>query len=135
MATYQKFNALTADAFNKVHDISSDQLMVALSSVAPTASDSVLADITQIAYTNLSSRNITTTSSTQTAGQYAPVLAPLTLTASGGSVESFRYVSVYNSDAASDNLLFFSDVGSTVTLADGQSFQITFGTPAFTVGA
>ena len=135
MATYQKFNSFTDDLAEGVHTLATDQLIVALSSAAPTGTDAVLADLTQISYANLSSRNITTTSSTQTAGQYSLVLAPLTLTASGGSVASFRYVTVYNDTAASDNLMFFGDVGSMVTLVDGQSFQITFGSPAFTIGA
>ncbi len=56
----------------------------------------MLADLTQIAYTNLSSRSVTTVSSSQAAGLYKLVLQDLTLTAGGGSVASFRYVWVYN---------------------------------------
>lgn len=134
MATYEKFNATVADVWNGVHNISSDQLVVALSDIIPTSSNSVLADITQISYTNLSSRNITTISSSQAGGLYSSVLAPLTLTASGGPVAQFQYVSIYNDDSVSDSLLFWADVGSSVNLTDGQTFQITFGIPAFTMG-
>lgn len=125
MATLNIFNALTADLPNKVHDLSSDQLTVALTNVAPVATDSVLADLTEIDYTNLSSRNITTTSSTQTGGTYSLVLQDLTLTASG-AVPEFRYVVVYNSTPAGNNLIGWYDNGDGVTLADGETFTIDF---------
>jgi hypothetical protein len=125
MATFNKFNAVAADLPNGAHDLSSDQLVVALTNVAPTAANSTLSDLTEIAYTNLSSRNITTTSSTQTAGTYSLVLQDLTLTASG-AVAEFRYVVIYNSAPAGDPLIGWYDYGSGVTLADGESFTIDF---------
>lgn len=123
MATGNKFNAFVAAIANKVHNLGSDQLKVALTNTLPTSANAVLADITEIAYTNLSSRNITTTSSTQTSGTYSLILADLTLTASG-AVATFRYVVFYNSTAASGNLIAWYDNGSTVTLANGDTFLI-----------
>ena len=131
MATYQKFNATVADFANGEHDLATDQLTVALTNSAPVAANSVLSDLTQIAYTNLSSRNITTTSSTQAGGVYSCVLAPLTLSASGGAVAEFQYVVAYNS--SNDKLIHWADVGSAVNLADTQDFDITWGSPAFTI--
>lgn len=105
----------------------SDQLVVALCNAAnaPVAANSVLADLTQIAYTNLSSRNVTTSSSSQTAGTYKLVCADLVLTASG-AVAAFRYVVLYNDTATNDELVGFYDYGSEVTLASGETFTIDF---------
>lgn len=127
MATYNKFNAFVADIANKVHNLGSDQLTVALtaSANAPVATNTVLANLTQISYTNLSSRNITTSSSTQTSGTYNLKLSNLTLTASG-AVATFRYAVIYNSTAASGNLIGWYDYGADVTLANGDTFVITF---------
>ena len=118
MATFNKFNALAADLPNGVHNLASDQLVVALTNSAPIATNSVLADITEIAYTNLSSRNLTTTSSTQTGGTYSLVLVDLPLTASG-DVEAWRYVVIYNSTPAANNLIAWYDRGGSVAMIDG----------------
>lgn len=125
MATFNKFNAFVEDVAEKVHNLGSDQLTIALSNTAPVATNSVLADITQISYTNLSSRNVTTSSSAQTSGAYKLTCADLTLTASG-AVAAFRYVVLYNSTPASGNLIGWYDYGSSITLASGDTFTIDF---------
>lgn len=125
MAVFNKFNAFVEAVAEKVHNLGSDQLVVALTNTAPSAANSVLADITQISYTNLSSRNLTTTASSQTSGVYKLVVADLVLTASG-SVGPFRYVVVYNGTTASGNLIGFYDYGTSITLANGDTLTIDF---------
>jgi hypothetical protein len=125
MASFVKFQPFVEALAEKVHNLGSDQLVVALTNSAPSAANAVLADITQISYTNLSSRNITTSTSSQTSGTYKLVLADLTLTASG-AVATFRYIVIYNDTATSDNLICYFDYGSAVTLANGDSFIIDF---------
>ena len=93
---------------------------------APVAGDSQLSDLTQISYTNLSSRNIVTTSSGQTAGLYKLILTNLTLAASGGDAAAFRYAVIFNDDATNDELVGWYDYGSDLVLADGESLNINF---------
>lgn len=125
MATFTKFYSFTEAVAEKVHNLGSDQLMVALTNTVPVNTNTQLSNLTQIAYTNLSSRIITTTSSSQTTGTYKLVLNDLTLTATG-SVATFRYVVVYNNTATNKELIGWYDNGSTVTLSSGQSFLIDF---------
>jgi hypothetical protein len=128
MATFNKFNCFVEDLAEKVHNLGADQLTLALTATAnpPLASNTVLANLTQISYTNLSTRNITTASSAQTGGVYKLVLNDLTLTASGGSVAAFQYVTLYNSTAPAGNLIGWYDYGSALTLASGESLLVDF---------
>jgi hypothetical protein len=110
----------------KVHNLGADALTYALTNVAPVATNTILANLTQISYTNLSSRVPTITSSAQTSGTYKLVLADLILTASGGSVGPFRYVVLYNDTPTSpaDPLIGWWDYASSITLADGETFTV-----------
>lgn len=132
MATYNKFNSFVEALAEKVHNLGSDQLVVALTNSAPVAGNTVLANITQITYTNLSSRNITTASSSQTSGTYTLVLNDLVLTASG-AVGPFRYVVIYNDTATNDELIAWADYGSSISLASGESFTVNFGANLFSL--
>lgn len=136
MATFNKHNAWVENMV-EVANCGTDQFTVALCAAAnaPVAGNSVLADLTQISYTNLSSRDITTSSSSQTAGTYSLVLTDLVLTASGGSVATFRYVDIYDNTPTSpaDPLAAWFDYGSNVTLADTETFTLDFGANFFTV--
>jgi hypothetical protein len=126
MAIFTKFDSFTEALAEKIHNLGADQIKVALSNVAPVAGNSVLADITEIVYTFCSSRNITTTSSTQTAGTYKLILADLVLTAAGGSVGPFRYIVIYNDTAAADQLIGWADYGSALTLLDTETLTLDF---------
>jgi hypothetical protein len=116
----------------KKHDLSSDQIVIALTNSAPSAANSVLADITEISYTNLSSRNITTVSSSQSGGTYSLVLQDHTLTASG-AVGPFRYGVIYNADAANDELIGFFDYSTNLSMVDTNTFLVNFGATLFTL--
>ena len=135
MASFVKINDFVANAVENM-DLESDQLVIALSNTAPSSESSnptadgngILGNVTQVSYTNLSSRNLTTSSSGQSGGVYKLVLADLTLTASGGSVAAFRYVYIYNDTVTSpaDPLIGYYDYGSSLTLNDGDTFTIDF---------
>lgn len=139
MATFNFFDAFTENVAEKVHNLGSDTLKVALCSAAnaPSASaDSVLADLTEISYTNLSSRTLTTVTSAQSAGDYSLTLNDLTLSASGGSVAPFRYIVVYNDTPTSpaDPLIGWYDYGSDLTLLSGENLLIDFSGALITIG-
>lgn len=135
MASFNKVNDFVLNAVHNM-DLEFDQVVVALSNTAPgseatnptTDGNGVLANVTQIAYTNLSSRNVTTTSSTQTSGTYKLVLSDITLTSTGGSTGPFRYVYLYNDTVTTpaDPLIGYYDYGSSLTLNDGDSLTVDF---------
>lgn len=126
MATFNKFNSFVEALAEKVHNLGSDQLVVALTNTAPAATNTQLSDITQISYTNLSSRNITTSTSSQTSGTYKLVLTDLVLTSTGGTTGPFRYVVLYNDTATNDELIGYYDYGSALTLNAGETLTIDF---------
>jgi hypothetical protein len=131
MATYNKFNAW-AETMVEGANLATDQFVIALTNSAPVATNSVLADITQISYTNLSSRNVSTTSSSQTGGTYTLVLADLVMTASG-SVGPFRYVVLFDDTVAGDPLVGWWDYGSSITMANAETFTVDFTGAAITL--
>ena len=131
MATFNKFNAW-AETMVEGANLGSDQFAIALTNSAPVATNSVIADITQISYTNLSSRNVTTTSSSQTGGVETLVLQDLVMTASG-SVGPFRYVVLFDDTLAGDPLVGWWDYGSSITMANTETFTVDFTGAAITL--
>jgi len=126
MATYVKFQTFVENLAEKVFNLGSDSLKVALTNSAPTAGMNQLSEITEISYTNCSSRALSISSSAQSGGTYKLVIADLTLTASGGSVGPFRYIVIYDDTAASDQLIAYFDYGSSITLLDTETLLLDF---------
>jgi hypothetical protein len=126
MAAYVKFYPFLEASFEKKHNLGSDSLIYWLSNTAPSQANSVRTDITEITYTNLSSRAVTvSSSSTNGSNEYVLVLADKVLTSTGGTTGPFRYVGVYNDTATNDDLVGgYYDYGSSITLADGETFTI-----------
>ena len=131
MATFNKYYCFVENLAEKVHNLGSDTLKVALTNTAPTvASDTVWnttvapAPAAANGYT-AGGNTITTTSSAQTSGTYKLVLADSVFTASGGSIGPFRYVILYNS-TASNAVIGYYDYGSSITLADTETFTVDF---------
>ena len=134
MATYNKFNQTVEDMANGVYNCATDQFIVALTVAAPVATNTVLANLTEISYTNLSTRNLTTSSSGQTSGTFTQLFSDLVLTASG-AVAAFRYITIYNDTPTSpaDPLLCWYDFGSSLALTSGETLTIDFTTSTFTL--
>ena len=127
MASFNKFNAFVNDLADKVHNLSSDALKIMLTNTAPVATNAVKTDITEIAAgTGYSTGGAAASlvSSGQASGTYKLVLGQPTFTASGGSINTFRYAVLYNSTAASGNLIGWWDYGTSLTVTSGNSFQV-----------
>ena len=126
---FNKFNSLVEALAEKVHNLGSDTLKVMLTNTAPSASNTVKADITEISAGNgytAGGTAATISSSSQTSGTYKLVLADVVFTASGGSIGPFRYAVLYNDTATSDELIGYWDYGSSITLASGETFTVDF---------
>jgi len=129
MASYEKINDFVQDLGEEVHDLASDQLKVALTNTAVVATNGQLSDLTNvIANTNLGGAGafeITTTSFTNTTGTSKLILADLVLTATGAA-GPFRYIAIYNDDAANDELIGWYDYGSSISMVSGNVFTCDF---------
>lgn len=127
MASFNKFQSFVEALAEKVHNLGSDTLTVALTAAAnaPVNTNTQLSNLTQISYTNLSSRVLAGVTSSQTSGTYKLDANDLVLTASG-AVATFRYVVIYNDTATNDELICWFDHGSDVTLANGETYTIQF---------
>jgi len=129
MAAFNKFNQFVADVANKVHNLGSDTLKVALTNTAPVATNTVFANIVEIAAGNgyvAGGAQATLVSSAQSGGLYTLKLNNVTFTATGSSIANFRYVVLYNATAAGGNLIGWYDYGSALTVTAGNSFQVQF---------
>jgi|TARA_R100001129_G_scaffold171238_2_gene141286 hypothetical protein len=136
MASFTKVNDFVVNLANTM-DLDGDTLIVALSNTDPASGtdirsdgNGILANCSQISYTNLSSRTLQNVTSTQSSGTYKLSADDLTLTASGGSVAAFRYIVIFDDTVTSpaDPVIGYYDYGTSLTLNDGDTFTIDIGT-------
>lgn len=131
MPSFNKFNAFVEHLAEGVMNLQSDTLKIVLTDTAPQASDSVLADLTEISAGNGYTAGgvaATVSASSQTGGTYKLVLDDLLITASGGPIGPFRYLVLIDDTPTSpaNPLIGWWDYGSSITLADGESITIDF---------
>jgi hypothetical protein len=129
VAVFNKFNTFTLDMAHKVHNLSADALKVMLTDVAPVATNTIKANITEIAAGNgyvAGGVAASFVSDGQVSGTYKLVIGQPLFTASGGNIAQFRYQVLYNSTAASGNLIGWIDNGAEVNVTNGNSFQVQF---------
>ena len=134
MATYNKFQDYAEQVNKGVHIWGTHTFKAAFSNTAPSAANTQLSDITQISggngYTAGAGGGVTLDSVTLTesGGTAKVTIADEVFTASGGSVGPFRYIVIYNDSATSptDALVCWYDYGSSITLADTETFTIDF---------
>jgi hypothetical protein len=130
MAAYNKFNDFSEQLANGVQNFATDVYKVALSNTAPVATNTILSDITQISAGNgyTSGGSTTTITLAEVTGTTTVSGTQVVFTASGGSIGPFRYVVLYNDTTSSPSkpLVAWWDYGSSITLADGETFTIKF---------
>jgi hypothetical protein len=127
MAAFNKFNAFVVDVANKVHNLGADTLKIMLTDTAPAATNSIKANLTEIAAGNgytAGGTAVTITSSAQSGGTYKLVGNNVTFTASPGAIAQFRYAVLYNSTPANGNLIGWWDYGAELNITNGNSFQV-----------
>ena len=129
MAAFNKFDQFVADVANKVHNLGSDTLKVALTNTAPVATNTVFADIAEIAARNgyaAGGGAATAITSGQAGGTYILRLGNVAFTAADGAIGPFRYCVLYNATPAAGNLIGWYDNGSALTIMAGSTFQVQF---------
>lgn len=124
--TFNRFNSFPEAAMEKVHNLGADTLKMALTNVAPVATNTQFSQITDIAAGNgytAGGETVTVSSSTQTSGTYTCVLSGDTVwTASGGNIAEFRYQVLYNDTATNDELIGYWDIGAAQNITAGSTY-------------
>lgn len=134
MAAMNKFDDYVEQESRAVHNWAAHTFKVALTNTAPVATNTVLANIVQVAasggYTAGAGGGYALDSVvlSESAGVAKLTIADEVITATGGSIGPFRYAVVYNDSATSpaDALVCWYDYGSSITLLDGESFTLDF---------
>jgi hypothetical protein len=129
MATYNKFNVFVEDLIEGVHDFDAHTFKVMLCNTAPVATNSVKADLTEISAGNgyTAGGTATTITTSRSTGTAKVTGSDVVFTATG-SVGPFRYAVLYNDSPTSpaDPLIGYWDYGSSVTLANTETFTVDF---------
>jgi len=140
MATFEKYDQFAVDLAAGVHVLTTagSLLNVCLTNTTPVvATDAILANVTQISYTNITETvpaDTTNVGSETPAGTWDVAGTDIVLNATG-AVATFQWVVLYNDTPSSpvDPLIGYWNYGSGVTLANGESFTVDFGASIFTV--
>jgi hypothetical protein len=130
MASFNKFNAFVNDLATKVHNLHGDTLKVLLSNTAPSATNAVKTDITEIAAGNgytAGGTQATLASDGQSGGTYTLKLNNVTFACAGpGNIGPFQYCVLYNATPAAGNLIGWYSYSTALTITVGNSFQVQF---------
>ena len=128
---FRKFNIFTKDLIDGKHNFTSNTFKVALTNTAPALTNTVLANITQVAAAGgYTTGGTTVTVTTSTASGVAKVvIADKTITSvedSNGNIPTFRYAVLYNDTASGDPLIGYIDYEEEITLVDTEEFILNF---------
>jgi hypothetical protein len=132
---YNKFNGgIGAIVASDSVRFDTDAFIIGLSNTLPTAGQAgqtySAANITEIAtgngYTRGTNIAVTTGSNTNTGGVYTWVGTAALLTASGGTIGPFQYAILYDNTSATKPLLGWWATASAITMADTDTFQISW---------
>lgn len=134
MATsaWNKFNDFSEQLVRGVHDFDANTFKVALTNTAPTAANTILADITQVAngggYTTGGAT--TTIGISESSGTTTVTGTEVVFTGTGSGFGPFRYAVLYNDSSTSpaDALIAWFDYGSAISVASGETFTVRFST-------
>lgn len=129
MAAFNKFNQFVKDLIDGAHDFDAHTFKVMLTNTAPVATNTVLANLTEISAGNgYTAGGTATTISTSVASGTAKVTGTDVVFTATGAVGPFRYAVLYNDSQTSpaDPLIGWWDYGSSISLANGETFTVDF---------
>ena len=130
MAVYNKFNQFTKDLIDGKHNFGSHSFKVMLTNTAPTASNQIKTDITEISAVNgyTAGGTATTITESTTTGTAKVVGSNVVFTASGGNIGPFQYAVLYNDTQTTPAkpLVAWWDYGSAITLAATETLTVAF---------
>lgn len=135
MAVFSKFQDFVEQLCKKNHDLNADTIKVFLTNEAPLAGDTVKGDMVELSsgggYTagGVDIQN----AATESGGTMTMTGVDVVFTASGGTIGPFRYAVLFNDSGATKYLVGYYDYGSSITLADGETFTVDFGASVLTV--
>ncbi len=129
MPAFVKFQDFTEQLVRGTQDFDAHTYKVALTNTAPvatqTAFDSVTNHPAPVAANGYTAGGYTTTITLSETGGVTTVQGTqVVITASGGQIGPFRYAILYNS--TNNNLVGYSDYGSSITLNDTEPVTIKF---------
>jgi hypothetical protein len=137
VASFFKFNQFIEDLGLGVHNLETGALKIYLTDAAPSATlDAVKADLAEITNQNgyTAPMDVSATYS-ETSGTGNLAGSDVTVTATG-AVGPFRYAVLFNDTPSTpaDPLIGAWDYASEVTLANGETFLVDFGSTIATFG-
>jgi hypothetical protein len=140
MAAFNKFDSHVQALAEGVHQYQAagHTFKAYLSNATPSASaDSLKADLAEISTFNgyTSGGHDIQNDTSRSGGTLSVTAVDIVLTATSGGIGPFRYVVIYNDTPTSpaDPLVGWYDYGSAITIADGETFTIDFGSSLFTL--
>ena len=133
MATWTKFQDFSEQLSRGIHDFDAHTFKVALTNTAPVATQTSLDTVTNhpapAAANGYPAGGIATTIAiSETTGTTTVTGTQVVFTATAGGIGPFRYAILYNDTATSpaDALIAYSDYGSSITLADTETYTVKF---------
>lgn len=130
MVALNKVDVFVLELGTEGHQLATDALKIALTNTAPTAASTVWSTGTfpaPAAANNYGAGGnaITITSFLQTGGIAKLILVDTVFTATAGGIGPFRYAILYNT-TATNKIIGYYDYGSSITLADTETFTVDF---------
>lgn len=137
MASFNKYEVFSENLAEKVHNLDSDTLRCLLSNTAPNAATHALkSDASEISAGNgYTAGGEDTQNATSRSGGTTSITGVDIVWTATGAVGSFRYVILYNDTPTSpaDPLIGWWDYGSSIALANTETFTVDFGSSLFTI--
>lgn len=127
MPALTKFTSFATEVGLKSHQLNTDEIKAALTNTAPSAGQTVFDSVTN--HPPPAAANGYTTGGHDTQNLFSAgklTGTDIVITATAGGIGPFRYVVLYNNTNGTKMLIGWYDYGSSITLAEGETFTIVF---------